>query len=31
MADSTISNLPAGAPAQSTDLLPIARGGSNYS
>lgn len=31
MANETISQLTAGAPAQSTDLLPIARSGSNYS
>jgi hypothetical protein len=31
MTDSTISNLPAGAPAQPSDQIPIARGGANYS
>ena len=29
MADSTIGNLSAGAPAQASDLLPIQRGSSN--
>ena len=31
MTDTTISNLPAGAPAEPTDQIPIARGGANYS
>ena len=31
MADTKISGLAAGAPAQSTDLIPIARSGANYS
>lgn len=31
MADTKISALAAGAPAQATDLIPIARSGSNYS
>lgn len=31
MADTKISGLAAGAPAQSTDLIPIARAGANYS
>jgi hypothetical protein len=31
MTDKTISQLPAGAPAQPTDLIPIERGGLNYS
>jgi len=31
MSDTKISNLTAGAPAQATDLIPIARSGSNYS
>jgi hypothetical protein len=30
MANSKISDLPAGAPAQSGDLIPIARGGANF-
>ena len=31
MADTKISGLAAGAPAQSTDLIPIARAGANFS
>ena len=31
MTDTTIANLPAGAPAEPTDQIPIARGGANYS
>lgn len=31
MADTKISGLAAGAPAQATDLIPIARAGANYS